>query len=138
MHTVLGSFGGALGVASNVGGTTGALLARAARAGFMSGVEVSFLVGAAVSLAAVVIVFVWLPSRPLPVPPDPSVEPLLLLDHSALTDVDSRSVIALERRDDNDAPGPRGEGNMTTTAVSPEGTPNPLESGTRQFVPVDG
>ena len=45
-HTILGSFGGALAVASGVGGATGALLARAARAAFMSGLEVSFLVGA--------------------------------------------------------------------------------------------
>jgi hypothetical protein len=124
-HTILGSFGGALGVASSVGGTTGALLGRAARAAFMSGVEVSFLVGAAVSLAGVVIVFVWLPSHVLPAPTHPSVEQLLLLDHSALTDVDCRSVIALERRDDNDGPSPRGEANMTTTAARSEGSPHP-------------
>jgi hypothetical protein len=92
-HTILGSFGGALGVASSVGGTTGALLGRAARAAFMSGVEVSFLVGAAVSLAGVVIVFVWLPSHVLPAPTHPSVEQLLLLDPSALTDDDREVVV---------------------------------------------
>jgi len=37
-QTILGSLGGALGVASRVGGTTGALLARSARTSFMSGV----------------------------------------------------------------------------------------------------
>ena len=78
MHTILGSFGGALAVASGVGGATGALLARAARAAFMSGLEVSFLVGAAVSLAGVVAVLVWLPSRALPVPPSPAGERLLV------------------------------------------------------------
>ena len=65
VHTVLGSFGGALAVASGVGGASGALLARAARAAFMSGLEVSFLVGAGVSLAGVVTVLVWLPSHRL-------------------------------------------------------------------------
>ena len=69
-HTVLSSFGGALAVAGRVGGASGALLARAARAAFMSGLEVSFLVGAGVSLAGVVAVLVWLPSRALPVPRD--------------------------------------------------------------------
>jgi Na+/melibiose symporter-like transporter len=92
-HTILGSFGGALAVASGVGGATGALLARAARAAFMSGLEVSLLVGAVVSLAAVVTVLVWLPSHVLPVPPDPSVEQLLLLDPSALTDDDRQVVV---------------------------------------------
>ena len=53
-HTILSSFGGALAVAGRVGGASGALLARAARDAFMSGLEVSFLVGAGVSLAGVV------------------------------------------------------------------------------------
>jgi hypothetical protein len=92
-HTILGSFGGGLAVASGVGGATGALLARAVRAAFMSGLEVSLFVGAVVSLAAVVTVLVWLPSHVLPVPPDPSVEQLLLLDPSALTDDDRQVVV---------------------------------------------
>ena len=92
-HAILGSFGGGLAVASGVGGATGALLARAARAAFMSGLEVSLFVGAVVSLAAVVTVLVWLPSHVLPVPPDPSVEQLLLLDPSALTDDDRQVVV---------------------------------------------
>jgi len=41
---ILGSLGGALAVARSVGGETGALLARAARSAFMSGVEVAFVV----------------------------------------------------------------------------------------------
>ena len=81
MHTILGSFGGALAVASRVGGATGALLARAARAAFMSGLEVSFLVGAVVSLAGVVAVLIWLPSRALPVPPDPPGERVIVPDY---------------------------------------------------------
>jgi EmrB/QacA subfamily drug resistance transporter len=71
-QTILGSFGGALAVASRVGGTTGELLARAARTAFMSGLEVALAVGAAVALGAAVLVLVRLPmwvSRELPVPP---------------------------------------------------------------------
>jgi len=60
---VLGSLGGALTVASRVGGATGALLARVARAAFMSGQQVSFAVGAAVALAGAVLVLARLPSR---------------------------------------------------------------------------
>ena len=74
-HTILSSFGGALAVAGRVGGASGALLARAARAAFMSGLEVSFLVGAGVSLAGVVAVLIWLPSRASPVPRDPPRDP---------------------------------------------------------------
>jgi len=84
-HTILGSFGGALGVASGVGGAAGALLGRAARAAFMSGLEVSFLVGAVVSFAGVVTALVWLPSHSLPVPHDPPREPVIVPDLLALT-----------------------------------------------------
>jgi hypothetical protein len=59
----------------------------------MNGLEVSLLVGAVVSLAAVVTVLVWLPSHVLPVPPDPSGEQLLLLDPSALPDDDREVVV---------------------------------------------
>ena len=45
-----------------VGGATGALLAGAARAAFMSGLGVSFLVGAVVALGGVLIVLIYLPS----------------------------------------------------------------------------
>jgi EmrB/QacA subfamily drug resistance transporter len=102
-HTILGSFGGALAVASGVGGGTGELLARAARAAFMSGLEVSFLVGAAVSLAGVITVLVWLPSHVLPVPPDLPRERLRVPDPPALTDDDRRSVVTPERLDSDGA-----------------------------------
>jgi hypothetical protein len=93
VHTILGSLGGALGVASRVGGATGALLASAARTAFMSGLEVSFLVGAGVSLAGVVTVLVWLPSHVLPVPPAPVGERLVVLDRAALPDDESQAVV---------------------------------------------
>jgi hypothetical protein len=66
LHEILGSLGGALGVAKSVGGATGALLAHAARAAFISGMNVSLLVGAIVGFGGVVLVLVLMPSRPLP------------------------------------------------------------------------
>jgi hypothetical protein len=95
-HTVLRSFGGALGVAGGIGGATGALLARAARAAFMSGLEVSFVVGAVVSLAGVFTVLVWLPSHNLPVPRDPPRKPVIVPDHLALKDDERRSIVTRE------------------------------------------
>ncbi len=62
-HTILGSLGGALTVAGDVGGVTGALLAGAARSAFMSGNHVALAVGGAVSVAGVVLVLMGLPSR---------------------------------------------------------------------------
>jgi uncharacterized transporter YbjL len=59
---ILGSLGGALTVASTVGGATGILLAQAARSAFMSGAAVSLAVGAVVALAGAVLVIVALPS----------------------------------------------------------------------------
>jgi EmrB/QacA subfamily drug resistance transporter len=67
-NTILGSLGGALAVARSAGGATGALLAHAARASFMSGMEVSFVVGAAVAIAGVLIVLALLPT-PMSRPP---------------------------------------------------------------------
>ena len=63
-HTILGSLGGALAVAAGVGGTTGALLARAARTAFMSGNGIALGVAAIVSLGGAVLVLAALPSRP--------------------------------------------------------------------------
>jgi hypothetical protein len=63
LHTILGSLGGALGVATAVGGATGVLLAHAARAAFMSGIGVSLAAGAGVALAGVIVVLVALPAR---------------------------------------------------------------------------
>jgi len=69
-HTVLGSLGGALEVANSTGAATGALLARAARVAFMSGVEVSLGVGAVVALGGALLVVAGLPSRPSLTSPD--------------------------------------------------------------------
>jgi DHA2 family multidrug resistance protein-like MFS transporter len=59
---ILGSLGGALTVASTVGGATGLLLSQAARSAFMSGVAVSLAVGAVVAFGGAVIVVAALPS----------------------------------------------------------------------------
>ena len=61
-NSILGSLGGGLAVAARVGGATGALLSDAARGAFMSGLEVSFAVGAGVALCGVLIVLACLPS----------------------------------------------------------------------------
>ena len=61
-QTILGSLGGALAVARSVGGDTEVLLARAARGAFMSGIEVSSLVGAIVAIVGSLLMIVWLPS----------------------------------------------------------------------------
>ncbi len=63
LHTITGSLGGALGVASAVGGAAGLLLARAARSAFMSGSHVSLAAGALVAGAAALLVIAALPSR---------------------------------------------------------------------------
>jgi hypothetical protein len=60
---ILGSLGGALNVASTVGGATGLLLSHAARSAFMSGAALSLAVGAVVALAGALLVVVALPSR---------------------------------------------------------------------------
>jgi len=62
-QTILGSIGGALVVAKRVGGHTGILLARAARDAFMSGAEISLLVGAIVALAGALLMIARLPSE---------------------------------------------------------------------------
>ena len=117
-HTIIGSFGGALGVASAVGGATGTLLAHAARAAFMSGLEVSFLVGAVVSLTGVVIALVWLPSHNLPVPRDPPLGPVVAVDHLALTDDDGRSIVNREPGGARDASGQIPAGSLKAPSPS--------------------
>jgi hypothetical protein len=62
--TVLGSVGGALGVAARVGGAAGHLLAYAARAAFASGAGVGLLTAAAVALAGCTLALAALPARP--------------------------------------------------------------------------
>jgi EmrB/QacA subfamily drug resistance transporter len=68
LHTILGSFGGALAVAAGVGGATGALLARAARTAFMSGDQVSLVVAAFVVAGGALLVLARLPTRSVEVP----------------------------------------------------------------------
>ena len=70
-HTIIGSLGGALNVAQSVGGTTGASLARAARAAFMNGMQTSLTVGALVALAGALLALTHLPSRTSQPSPDP-------------------------------------------------------------------
>ncbi len=62
-HAITSSLGGALAVADRAGGTTGAHLARAARAAFMSGVQLSLLLGALVALAGALLALTRLPAR---------------------------------------------------------------------------
>ena len=67
-HSILGSLGGALGVANEMGGNLGRLLANAAHGAFMSGVEVSLTAGAVVALCGSLVVCACLPSRAGPRP----------------------------------------------------------------------
>jgi len=61
LHAMLGSLGGALGVAHLVGGDSGRALAAASRSAFMSGVALSLDVAALVALCAAAVTFVRLP-----------------------------------------------------------------------------
>jgi EmrB/QacA subfamily drug resistance transporter len=63
MHLILGSIGGALGVAARVGGALGAELAVAARSAFVSGMDLGMLTGAIVALAGFAVALVTLPGR---------------------------------------------------------------------------
>ncbi|HXZ82769.1 MAG TPA: DHA2 family efflux MFS transporter permease subunit [Acidimicrobiales bacterium] len=62
-QTVLGTLGAALAAAHQVGGTTGGLLARAAHAAFMSGMDLGLLTAAVVVLAAAGIALTTLPGK---------------------------------------------------------------------------
>ena len=63
-NTILGSVGGALGVAARVGGATGHLLAHVARSAFISGADLGLLIAAAVVLVGCVLALLTLPARP--------------------------------------------------------------------------
>lgn len=65
-----GSLGGALEVASRVGGEMGAALASLARVAFVNGMDLALVVAAVVVSAAAVVVLVLLPSRPAAHAPD--------------------------------------------------------------------
>jgi EmrB/QacA subfamily drug resistance transporter len=86
LHAILSSLGGALGVAKSVGGVTGSLLARAARSAFMSGANVSLLVGAFVALGGAFVVLACSPSRTVPHQLVPKTHPSRSGDHSVLVD----------------------------------------------------
>jgi EmrB/QacA subfamily drug resistance transporter len=62
--TVLGSIGGALGVAAHAGGAAGLVLARLARVAFVSGADLGLRTGAAVAIAGCVLALAALPARP--------------------------------------------------------------------------
>ena len=63
MQTILGSLGGALGVAGRVGGFLGAELAQLARSAFISGMDLGLTTGACVAAAGCIIALIALPSR---------------------------------------------------------------------------
>jgi EmrB/QacA subfamily drug resistance transporter len=62
-QTILGSLGGALGVADQVGGRLGAELADLARSAFVSGMDLGLAAGACVAAAGCVVALIVLPSR---------------------------------------------------------------------------
>jgi EmrB/QacA subfamily drug resistance transporter len=66
LHAILGSLGGALAVASKLGGAAGAELTQAARAGFMDANAVAIAVGSGVAFAGALVVLAMLPSRSEP------------------------------------------------------------------------
>ena len=63
-QTILGSLGGALGVARQLGGATGQLLSQFARSAFISGMDLGLLVAALVALGGGLLALLALPSRP--------------------------------------------------------------------------
>ena len=63
MQTILGSLGGALGVAGRLGGVLGAELWHPARASFVSGMDLGLATGACVAAAGCLIALLALPSR---------------------------------------------------------------------------
>ncbi|MFZ0664223.1 MAG: MFS transporter, partial [Acidimicrobiales bacterium] len=60
---ILGSLGGALGVAAHVPGKAGVALAESARSGFVSGMDLGLIIAAVVVAVAGVVVLAALPSR---------------------------------------------------------------------------
>jgi EmrB/QacA subfamily drug resistance transporter len=63
LAAIQSSLGGALAVASHVGGTAGQLLAHLARTAFVSGMDLGLLTAALVAVAGTVLVLAWLPAR---------------------------------------------------------------------------
>jgi hypothetical protein len=65
-EAILGSLGGALTVAKEIGGVSGDLLAAIARPAFISGMDLGLLVSAVVAVAGAALAFALLPSRAAP------------------------------------------------------------------------
>ncbi|MHB8296530.1 MAG: MFS transporter, partial [Acidimicrobiales bacterium] len=63
-HAIRSSIGGALGVASHVGGGAGAALALAAREGYVRAMSMALPVAAGVAVAGALIALAFLPARP--------------------------------------------------------------------------
>ena len=63
VHVITGSVGGALGVASQVGGTLGVGLAEVARSSFISGMDLGLFTGAVFALVGAVVALIFLPNR---------------------------------------------------------------------------
>jgi len=79
-EVILGSLGSALGVARQVGGLTGQLLAQFARSAFISGMDVGLQVAALIVLAGALLALLALPSRSMaekraPSAPAPPADP---------------------------------------------------------------
>jgi len=68
MATVTNSFGGALAVATRVGGASGGLLTHLAKTAFVSGMDLGLVTGCAVAIAGCLLALAWLPARPGAVP----------------------------------------------------------------------
>jgi hypothetical protein len=71
---VLGSIGGALAVAHQAPGNSGAILAEAARRGFISGMDLALIIAAVIVGVAGLIVLVALPNRPTQGAPVPTTD----------------------------------------------------------------
>ncbi|MGA2805843.1 MAG: hypothetical protein ABSF89_15890 [Acidimicrobiales bacterium] len=63
-NAILGSIGGALGVAGKLGGATGHLISTTARSSFISGTDLGLLPAAAVIFAGCLLTAIALPARP--------------------------------------------------------------------------
>ncbi len=64
MQVILGSVGGALGVAARLGGTLGVELEQVARSSFVSGMDLGMRTGAALAIAGAVLAVVVIPGWP--------------------------------------------------------------------------
>ena len=74
-HAMMASPGNALSQADRVSGTAGPLLARAARAAFLSGMRGALVIGAGIAAAGAVLVLARLPDNAGPAAPGPTAAP---------------------------------------------------------------